>query len=349
MNIFNSRVAIFSDLHLGVHQDSEKWHDIAREWALKFREDLVRNDIKDIIFCGDFFHVRAEVAVNTLHFASDFLDIFKDFNLICLVGNHDAYYKDRSDVNSLAILKNHKNVTIVEQMTEFEAFGKKIVMCPWGVDESRIPKCDLLLGHFEIANFRFNQYKVCEHGASATSLLEKSKFIISGHLHQRQDREYRDGRILYVGNPFQMDFGDVNGIKGHYLLDLSDLSYAFRENVVSPKHHKVKLSDLVDIGSITDEVKEMLSGNFIKLVVDLKVSSEDMDKIIRVYQRYKPRMLTIDYQVTFNQFGDEFELGDLSGIDIETAIKDFVNMLEIDNKDIIIKQTIDLYQRCQND
>lgn len=345
----NSRVALFSDLHLGVHQDSENWHQIAREWVLDFKADLERNNIKDIIFCGDFFHVRAEVAVNTLHFASEFLEILKDFNIICIVGNHDAYYKDRSDVNSLSILKNHENMTIVEEQAVFEAFGKKIVMCPWGVDESRIPECDLLFGHFEIANFRFNQYKVCEHGLKASDLLSKSKLVISGHLHQRQDREYRDGRILYLGNPFQMDFGDVNGVKGHYLMDLTDFSMAFRENKVSPVHHKIKLSELVAIGEINKDLKKTFKGNFIKLVVDRRVSPDDMDRLIRLYQSFKPRSLIIDYQVNFNQFGDGFEMGDLSGIDIGSAIKEFVNLLEIENKEIIIDHTVDLFHRCQND
>ena len=58
--------------------------------------------------------------------------------------------------------------------------------------------------------------------------------------------------------------------------------------------------------------------------------------------------MNVDYAINFDKFGlsDEMEY-DLSGVDIPTAIEEFVNILEIDNKGSIIDYTLDLYKRSK--
>ena len=58
--------------------------------------------------------------------------------------------------------------------------------------------------------------------------------------------------------------------------------------------------------------------------------------------------MNVDYAINFDKFGlsDENEY-DLSGVDIPTAIGEFVNILEIDNKGAIIDYTLDLYKRSK--
>ena len=90
--IKKNKVAIFSDLHLGVHSNSSEWHKYAIEWANWFREECRDKGIKDLIFCGDWHHNRSEISVNTLQVSADILDMFEEFNLIAITGNHDIYY-----------------------------------------------------------------------------------------------------------------------------------------------------------------------------------------------------------------------------------------------------------------
>ena len=84
MKINKPRVAIFSDLHLGVHSNSSDWHNYAVEWAHWFKEECKRKNIKDLIFCGDWHHNRSEISVNTLQVSADILDILCDFNIIAI-------------------------------------------------------------------------------------------------------------------------------------------------------------------------------------------------------------------------------------------------------------------------
>ena len=342
------RVAIFSDLHLGVHSNSTDWHNYAIEWANWFKDDCKRKNIKDLIFCGDWHHNRSEISVNTLQVSADILDILSDFNIIAITGNHDMYYKHRTDVNSLSIFKKRKNVTILNDPETIEAFDRTITFCPWNTNVKDVPKSDILFGHFEIETFKMNSYKVCEDGLKVKDLLEKSSLIISGHFHTRHLKKFGRGTILYVGNPFQMDFGDVGNTKGYYILNLDNMEYEFIHNIVSPNYIKISLSELVREGNITSYVKHLVTNNIVKLKVDMNISQDDMDILLQKLSLLKPESLTVDYDINFNRLIDNTDdKEDLSGIDIPQAVEEFVNLLEIKNKKEIIDYTLGLYEKSK--
>ena len=75
------KVAIFSDLHLGLYGNSTEWHEIALKWADWITADLKKKKIVDIFFLGDFFHNRSEISVQTIHVASELVAKFKNFNM----------------------------------------------------------------------------------------------------------------------------------------------------------------------------------------------------------------------------------------------------------------------------
>ena len=73
-----------------------------------------------------------------------------------ITGNHDAWYKDTSEINSLSILKGYKNIRVFDNLTMEDWYDnkKKAAFCPWGTKLSDIPKCDLVFGHFELENLK---------------------------------------------------------------------------------------------------------------------------------------------------------------------------------------------------
>lgn len=345
IEITNRRVCCVSDIHVGVHQNSSMWHDITLKWAGWLRDSLKSTGVSDIIIPGDLFHYRDEIAVNTIHVVADLLDIWKDFNIVLLVGNHDAFYKDKSDINSLSILNGRRNVHVISTPKQIRYLGRKLMFCPWGTSLDQIKPSDIVFGHFEIMTFKYNQHKICESGMKSDGLISKSPLIITGHFHLREERKYDSGTVLYVGNPFQMDFGDAGSTKGYYILDLKTSEYEFFENTISPKHHKIKLSELANYGNITPEVENLFHNNILKLVIDKTISPDDMDVLIRRLTELNSISLTVDYDVNFNKFGlDEENESDLSSVDIPTAIEEFINMLEdVPNKQEIIDYTVELY------
>ena len=349
INFNNRRVCCVSDIHVGVHQNSSMWHDITLEWARWLKTELKNNKITDMIIPGDLFHYRDEIAVNTIHKVNEMLELWKDFNIVLLVGNHDAFYKDRSEINSLCILKGWPNITVIDEPTLVEYKGKKLMFCPWGTYLNQIEQSDIIFGHFEIQSFKLNQHKVCEDGIKSSMLLDRAPLTITGHFHLREERDYKQGKILYLGNPYQMDFGDVGGRKGWYDLDLVTGDYKFHENKISPKHEKIRLSEIVKHDGIDASLTKLFNNNIIKIIIDLPVASDDMDILLKKFLELNAKSITADYDVNFNKFGlDEDQEYDLSGVDIPVAIEEFVNMLEdVPNKQEIIEYTIDLYTKSK--
>ena len=341
------KIAIFSDLHLGVHQNSDFWLSIANKWANWYITELKSYGITDIIFGGDFFHYRDEISVKTLNFAKDFLDKFEDFNITMITGNHDAWYKDTSEINSLSILKGSSNLKIYDKLVTDNISGKSFTFCPWGTKIDDIPESDVVVGHFELENFKMNAFKICDHGDDPDVLIQKAPLIFSGHFHTRDEKNFKNkSKIVYVGNPFEMDFGDSGQTKGFYILDTNDLSYTFHTNNITPKHIKVFLSKLITEKDVINFFETVVSSNIIKLIIDKNINTEHLDLLVAKLLSYKPCDLRIDYDVNYNKvkFSEEGEY-DLSGIDIIEAVNEFINLLDIENKSEVVKYTTDLYKK----
>jgi len=348
MKFRKKRVCCISDIHIGVHQNSAMWHDITLNWAKWLRSELKAKGIQDIIISGDFFHYRDEISVNTIHVASSVLELWKEFNILILVGNHDAYYKERADVNSLSLFKGHENIQVVDEVYTCEQFGKKFSFIPWATPINEIPECDIIFGHFEISSFRMNAFKVCDDGMSAKALLERAPLVISGHFHLRDERQYDTGKVLYLGNPYQMDFGDRESTKGYYLLDMEESEYTFYTNNISPQHKKIKLSELVAYGDITDDVKSIFKNNIVRFIFDKNISPDEVDILLKILLSLGALMFTVDYDNTFNNLNlSDISGADLSGVDMITAMEEFINLLEIEDKASIIERTTSIYHNCK--
>ena len=346
MDLENNKIGFFTDLHIGVHQNNEKWLDVTYKWATWFTAELKKQNIKKIIFGGDLFHYRDEINVKTLHFADKILDLFNEFDMYMIPGNHDAYYKDNSTVHSLSILNNRPNITVFDTPTVYTLNDKKIGFCPWGTTEDDIPTgCDLIVGHFELQHFNFNSFKMCEHGMTSEDVLKKCNLIFSGHFHKRQQRKYNNGEIVYAGNPFQMDFNDINDKKGYYILDFSkeDIKYDFYENTVSPVHVKLNISELETLKEVAKKVG--WSNLVLKIIIDTDIKTNTLDKIISSINYEGPFSLVTDYLHKFN-IGDNVsitnEFGDLN---IKQCIVEYIDSLDIEDKIQVTKKTISLYNQ----
>lgn len=345
-----NRVCCISDIHIGVHQNSLVWHETALKWAEWLKKELQKQKIKDIFILGDLYHYRDEIAVNTIHVVNQILKLWEEFNIVILVGNHDSYYKDRTDVNSLSILNGWKNIKIISDIYHCTILGKKASFVPWGADISKLETTDVMFGHLEIESFKMHSYKLCDHGLKSSDLLAKSNLIISGHFHLRDERKYNDKTILYLGNPFEMDFGDINDIKGYYILDFTDLSYKFFENTISPRHRKIAISELSQFAALSaTDIKNSINNNIVKILIDKNIQTDDIDLLIQKLSAHQPFNLSVDYSLYNNSVViNEDQACDISGVDMSKAIEEFIEVLDIDKKADISKYCVELYKKAVN-
>ena len=346
MKIINSEIGIFSDPHYGVHRNSETWHKIALNHAKWAAEQFKARSIKDIIIPGDIFHDRNDIAVNTLHNVTDIFDCLRDFNIIITVGNHDAFYKDKSDINSVSILRGWSNITVVDKLVVLEAHGRKIALCPWGQNIEEVPVCDLIVGHFEINSFKMNSFKVCTNGLKASDLTSRAKLTITGHFHHREERKYNEGTILYVGCPYQQDWGDYGTTKGLYTLDLDTLKYEFVENNISPRYNKVRYTELASGTYTPESLRGFISGNIVKFFIDKPLEPDTVDTIIRKLVSIKPVEFTIEYDYSQSSMinSEEANTKDFN-ISVDNSISEFIDLLDIKYKDKVKSYVTDLYHK----
>lgn len=345
----NNRIAVFGDLHLGVHQNSDFWLDVAKTWIDWFIADITERKIDTVVFCGDFLHTRDEVSVKTLHFASDVIDKFRDFDLYMITGNHDCYYKETSEVNSIAIFKGRKGVTVIDKPITINIKNAICTFCPWGTDINIIPKSDAIFGHFELKYFRMNAFKMCDSGIEPTGFVDKAPIVFTGHFHTRDEKLFGQTKIIYTGNPFQMDFGDISQNKGYYIYNTDTQSSEFIECEVTPKHFKINLSEIVNWGVLFDKkLKECVPNNIVRLIVDRMINTTHLEKLNSYISSLHPCVYQVDHDIYYNKvrLAEEVSM-DLSSVDITKSIQEFVNLLDIQNKTEVTDYTVNLYNRAK--
>jgi len=344
----DSNVGIFSDIHIGLGQDSQVWHKNILQFAEWASSIYKSKNINQILIPGDIFHNRNEISVNTLSMASDFFNIFlkNNFEIFISTGNHDCYYKDRSDVNSISLLRGWSNITLVDDkpcIFEVKNTKKKVSMIPWGTSIENIPQTDICLGHFEIESFKMNTYKTCEHGLKSENLLSKSPFIISGHFHRKAFRTYNNGHILYLGSPYQQNFGDIDDSRGIYTMDLSNNHFEFIENTISPKHVKIFLSDVLSKKTTSNILKEIVPSNMVSLVIDSTLLPEEINLITDKLHNLNPNFFRIEYKVPEGSIPSGEVDKNFDGIDILKNLNDFIGAIDINFKEETFSYLEELY------
>ena len=347
MKIKGTKIGMFSDIHIGLGQDSSVWHETILNFARWSAEIFASKGINELLIPGDIFHNRNEISVNTLSTAKQFFDILSDFKIYISTGNHDCYYKERSDVNSVSLFDGWNNITVIDKCPlVFDVVNstKQLCMVPWGTDINSIPgNMDYIMGHFEIKSFKMNNHAVCDHGMNSIELLHKSKYIITGHFHKRTHRIYEGGEILYLGSPYQQNFGDVDEERGIYIFDLSSGTYDFIENNVSPKHIKLSLTKILSKELPSAYIKNNVPNNMVCLLVDSQILPEELSLIASKLQKLNPKFFRIDYKVLDSNVILGESQNQYDSVDIPRNINDFINALEVSHKEEINSYLNNLY------
>jgi DNA repair exonuclease SbcCD nuclease subunit len=342
--IKSSKIGCFSDVHIGLYQDSSAWHNISlnfAEWASKKYLDA---GINDIIILGDVFHNRTEISVSTLDVAKKFFDYFKDFNVYILAGNHDSFYKDNSKVNSISIFDGWNNIKIVDKEPLLLKIGnKQTLLVPWGTEYENISNCDIIFGHFEIISFYMNSYKVCDHGFSSENLFKKAKIIMSGHFHKKDHRTYDGGEIIYLGSPYQQNYGDLSDERGIYTYDVDENKITFIQNNISPTHTKISIKKILSGEINSDYLKQNVTKNHISLVIDTKIDDEKVILLKGKLQNLQPETFRIEYLDTKCLDTLNSNLNDIESVDLMKDIENYVMSLDITDKKDVVSYIKDIY------
>jgi len=328
-----SKVAIITDTHFGARNDSQAFSDyFYKFWNEIFFPYLIENDIKEIIHCGDLMDRRKYVNFDTLNrMRKEFIQPMKDncITMHTIVGNHDTYFKNTVEVNSVEQLFDIYDVEgspIVAYSKPFTVKlidGYKVDMIPWinQENESEVmefidkTKSTISFGHFDLSGFEMHKGVKSAYHSMKSDFLNGYDTVYSGHFHTKSD----NGHIYYLGNTYEMTWSDHNDKRGFHIFDTETLEC---EHIINPfiMHSKIIYDDS-DLGDL-----DKYEGRIVKLIVDKKEDIEYFNNVVDILQRDCENLTIIEDFGLLSSSQIEFEAEDTI-----TTLNNYVDNLSIDN------------------
>jgi DNA repair exonuclease SbcCD nuclease subunit len=270
-----SKILLFSDIHIFPHKrKNERLEDCLNvlEWVFKVSK---KENIKNILFGGDFFHDRQKIEVYTYQKTFEVLKKYlenSDFNLFLLLGNHDIWFNDNTSISSVFPLSSLPGVKVIAKPERIQIENSYWDFIPFthnplsSLEElkKKDGKPEYALGHLAIdgAILHHNQYSdVCvEHDGDMvsinSSLFDHYKHTFLGHYHAEQKVSKK---VEYIGSPLQLSFGEAFQEKHIIIFDCAKNEKIYIENDFSPKHLVIEAKDYENYN---------LEGNFVQIKVD---------------------------------------------------------------------------------
>jgi DNA repair exonuclease SbcCD nuclease subunit len=302
-NLFK-KVACFTDIHFGLRNNSRQHNTDCEEFVLWFIKEAKKAKCETCIFLGDWHHHRASINVSTMNYTMSNLEFLsKAFtNVFVIMGNHDLFYRDKREINSVAFGNLYDNVHIVNNiLTEGD-----VSIIPWLVQEEwkEMPsiKSKYIFGHFELGGFQMNQLiSMPDTGGLQKTHFRNQEYVFSGHFHNRQQQK----NVIYMGNAFPHNYSDTwQDDRGMMILEWGgEPQYIAWPN--APSFKTINLSKLID-----DPEKYLKPKTNIRVTLDVDISYEEATHIKQVFtEKYNLREIVLMPQRE-DEYADDWSAGD---------------------------------------
>ena len=231
-------IALITDQHFQARKTSKQFHDYFLEFYNNvFFPYLEKNNIKTLIDLGDTFDNRNFLDPTAIDWAKrNYYDRLRELNIDhhVIVGNHTSKLKNTNKISSVdLILREYDNITIYKETTEVVLQDLQILFVPWinkeneaeTIQKIQNSKATVAMGHLELNGFVPYVGHVMEDGRSS-DVFHKFKKVFSGHYHTRSD----NGKIYYIGNPYELYFNDVDDERGFAIFSPETLDHHYVNN-----------------------------------------------------------------------------------------------------------------------
>ena len=342
------KIGLITDTHYNFRKANKSFH----EYFAKFYDDiffptLEKRKIKTVIHLGDAFDSRKGVDYWALDWAKENVyDRFQDLGITVynIVGNHDAYYKNSNEINAIdTLLQQYFNVVRVSKPAEYIIEGMKTVLLPWICADNEKETFKLLeeteakvvFGHLELNGFTVYPGQYQQEGLDK-KVFQKFERVFSGHYHTRSD----DGKIFYLGNPYQMFWNDVDDIRGFNIFDTNEYELEKFDNPYS-MFERIYYDE-------TDYKKfdtSYLTNKMVKIVVRKKEDHLKFDKFVDSILKVNPLELKIVENI--DVYDDDVDCSDITTEDTLGILDKYVQEADFDlNKDMVKKLLRDVYKEA---
>ena len=346
-------IAILNDTHAGIRNSSDIFLDNAETfYSDVFFPYLLENDIRHIIHLGDYYDNRKFINFRALHRnRNHFLKPLREHGITMDIirGNHDTYYKNTGELNSLKELLGHymNEVHIIHEPKVMQYGSLNIGLVPWidaenekeSMDFLANAKCDWIGGHFDIQGYEMMKGIKCEHGLDR-SVFSRFEQVLSGHFHTKSEQD----NIMYLGSQMEFFWNDAHDNKYFHVLDTESRELKAIRNPHT-LFHRIYYDD--SKRDYLDYSLEGIENKFIKVVVINKSDTFMFDRFIDRIQNRKIHELKI--AENFQEFiGENVEDGEISVEDTSSLLYTYIDAVDTDlDKDRIKVEMSNLMQEAQ--
>lgn len=295
----HGKTLVFGDLHLGIKSDSLSRLLVDVNFVNYLVDYIKSNKIENCIFLGDWFNSREYINTITLSVGYEIVSILAKSvkNLVFILGNHDLESNVYHDVSSVGSYASIPNIHVISKPTEGIINNSSILFVPWGYDKyDTTKKFKYVMGHMNVPSriIRYNKVsvdsieeesvdeRIMNDVRKFSKLLDAGGVCFSGHIHNRTENTYKGNRIIFIGSPIELTYGETNTTHGFYVIDV-DNRIDFVEVVEPsiPKHVFLRLSQCFDEnGNLKPESEfAYLRGNIVKKIIDKDLTNADSMKL----------------------------------------------------------------------
>lgn len=347
------KFAILNDTHAGVRNSSDVF--------IKYQEDfytevffpyLLENDIKHIVHLGDYYEHRRFINFKALSAnRKHFLDKLREYGITMdiIPGNHDTYYKNTNELNSLKELLGHylNEVNIVMNPTVMDYDGMKFGLVPWICQDNEEEvneflancKADMIGGHFELSGFEVMKGMKMTGGHSSHNL-KRFETVLSGHYHTKSNQ----GNIHYLGSQMEFFWNDAGDHKYFHVIDTKDRSLTPVRNPITLYEKIIYDDETIDYNEWDDSI---FDNKFVKVVVVNKTDPFTFDRFLdRIQSR---NIYDLKIQENLEGFlGDNVDVGEVEIEDTTELLRTYVDNTEtLLDKERLKRELVDLHREAE--
>ena len=197
-------------------------------------------------------------------------------------GNHDTFYKNTNDLNSLKELLGHymNEVNIVMKPTVMDFDGFKMGLIPWITAENNEEsmdfinncKADWIGAHLELGGFDMMR-GIQNHGGMDHRIFSRFERVLSGHYHTKSTKD----NIIYLGTQLELFWSDAHDPKFFHILDTDTRELTAIQNNHT-LFHKIVYNDTETDYNNYDVSR--CDNKFIKIVVITKKDLYTFDRFV---------------------------------------------------------------------
>ena len=354
------KFVILSDTHCGIRNSSSIFIDYQeRFYSEVLFPYMLENDIKHIVHLGDYYENRKFINfralnANRVHFLAKLREYGMTMDII--PGNHDTYFRNTNDLNSLKELLGHymEEVNIIMKPTVMTYDGMKMALIPWIAPDNHkktmsfLKRCkaDILGAHLELAGFEVYPGMKMAHGMD-TEPFSKFEMVLSGHYHTKSHSD----NIYYLGSQMEFFWNDAGDPKYFHVMDTSNRELTPVQNPIT-LFEKIYYNDgdnsPYDNNHWFNCDLDYLNDKFVKVIVVDKNDLYQFEQFIDRVQNMQIHELKI--AENFKEFvGENVDDGQVDIENTETLLDSYIDAVNTNlDKGVIKRQVNELMIEAQS-